>query len=110
MFACAEFGSAFQISSLTAFDPTFVYHSFTNELGNPQLKQDPGAWDRGNFNPRHKWLLYICTKDNLQGGKDVLVENENYAIGTGGVGSGVGSAESLFGRWSELVLTNSYVH
>jgi hypothetical protein len=108
MYAAAEFGSIFQVSSPSALDGTFQYHSWTNELGSALIHQIRA---RGTI-PYLAYVTngcYVYEKDNLQGGKDVLVENENYAALPGGNGS-ADENNTLYQRWTELVCTNCYVY
>jgi hypothetical protein len=106
MYACAEFGSAFQTAYPTYDTGTFWYHANTNELGNQLLRQIRARGTTPHFAYATNGC-YIYTKDNLKGGKDVLVENENYNIYAG---AGSGSDEGLYGRWDALVMTNSYTY
>jgi hypothetical protein len=106
MYASAEFGSIFQTYSPVAFSPGYQTHSWTNELSNPLLKQ---IRSRGTI-PHFAYATngcYIYTKDNLQGGLDVLVENENYNDYSGGFGTNGDESTPDFG---ELVLTNYYIY
>jgi hypothetical protein len=89
-YAAAMFGDIFQFG--TGGNPVFGSpyggwsHNFTNEFGNPLLKQIRARQTTVRFMYQTNGC-YIFAKDNRAGGLDVLALNENYTTIQGGNGS-----------------------
>jgi hypothetical protein len=93
-------------------DPTFTFHNWTNELASAFLASVKSDRARVSFCYSNNGC-YFFAKDDMQGGKFVLVQNRNSGAGIGSTpltaGSGYPSG-SASDRWRTIDFTNAWAN